>query len=102
MIPKVIRHVFSEIERRKGEAEFSVKASFLEIYNEQIIDLLDAHRNIKSLSSHSESKTAAFPFDRRKTVRLAFMEPFSSKLAKHPRCWHYWTKAVSTGPLLPP
>jgi hypothetical protein len=68
MIPKVIRHVFAEIDRRKGEAEFSVKASFLEIYNEQIIDLLDAHRTIKSLPPHSESRTAASPSAKRRTV----------------------------------
>ena len=47
MIPKVINEIFMEIEKRKNEAEFNVKASFLEIYNEQIIDLLDGHKNIK-------------------------------------------------------
>lgn len=51
MIPKVIADLFQEIERRKNDAEFTVKASFLEIYNEQIIDLLDANKNIKYLSS---------------------------------------------------
>ena len=33
MIPKVIKDLFSEIEKRKQEAQFLVKASFLEIYN---------------------------------------------------------------------
>jgi hypothetical protein len=33
IVPKVINELFSEIEKRKGEAEFTVKASFLEIYN---------------------------------------------------------------------
>lgn len=47
MIPKVIHEIFTEIEKRNAEAEFTVKASFLEIYNEQIIDLLEAHKNIK-------------------------------------------------------
>jgi hypothetical protein len=47
MIPKVINELFVEIEKRKSEAEFNVKASFLEIYNEQIIDLLDGHKNLK-------------------------------------------------------
>lgn len=41
IIPRVIQLVFSEIERRRGTAEFEVKASFLEIYNEEIHDLLD-------------------------------------------------------------
>lgn len=60
MIPKVIADLFQEIERRKNDAEFTVKASFLEIYNEQIIDLLDANKNIKYLSSYIESKTMEF------------------------------------------
>lgn len=47
MIPKVINELFVEIEKRKNEAEFNVKASFLEIYNEQIIDLLDGHKSLK-------------------------------------------------------
>lgn len=47
MIPKVIKDLFAEIDKRKQEAQFLVKASFLEIYNQQIIDLLDAHKNLK-------------------------------------------------------
>ena len=33
--------IFSEIEKRKEKAEFVVKVSFLEIYNEECRDLLD-------------------------------------------------------------
>lgn len=40
VIPRVIQDIFLELEKRKEEAEFTIKASFLEIYNEQIIDLL--------------------------------------------------------------
>ena len=45
VLPRVIRDIFCEIDKRKEEAEFTVKASFLEIYNEQIIDLLENHKN---------------------------------------------------------
>ena len=41
MIPRVIRLIFDEKERRKAKTEISVKCSFLEIYNEELIDLLD-------------------------------------------------------------
>lgn len=41
IVPRVINFVFSEIERRKHKAEFVVKCTFLEIYNEELHDLLD-------------------------------------------------------------
>jgi kinesin family protein 4/21/27 len=41
IIPRVISMLFQEIEKRKNSTEFLVKASFLEIYNEEIKDLLD-------------------------------------------------------------
>lgn len=41
IIPRVIRMLFQEIELRKHKAEFIVKCSFLEIYNEELHDLLD-------------------------------------------------------------
>ena len=46
IIPRVIKEVFSEVDQRKKKSDFVVRASFLEIYNEQIIDLLsdDSHK----------------------------------------------------------
>jgi hypothetical protein len=41
IIPRVINQFFGEIEKRKSKSEFLLKASFLEIYNEEIKDLLD-------------------------------------------------------------
>lgn len=41
IIPRVIGTLFNEIEARKSKAEFIVKCSFLEIYNEELHDLLD-------------------------------------------------------------
>ncbi len=48
IIPRAVRHLFAGIDRRKEEArqndlplpEFSVTAQFIEIYNEELIDLL--------------------------------------------------------------
>jgi len=41
IIPRVISFIFNEISKRKSKAEIIVKCSFLEIYNEEIHDLLD-------------------------------------------------------------
>ena len=41
IIPRVMEMIFNEIDNRKDKAEFIVKASFLEIYNEELRDLLD-------------------------------------------------------------
>jgi len=41
IIPRVIQTLFSEVEKRKANTEFIIKVSFIEIYNEEIRDLLD-------------------------------------------------------------
>jgi Kinesin motor domain len=41
IIPRVIRLIFEEELKRKSKAEIIIKCSFLEIYNEELIDLLD-------------------------------------------------------------
>ncbi|XP_058860690.1 kinesin-like protein KIF21B isoform X2 [Acipenser ruthenus] len=53
IIPRAIKHLFQGIEHRKGEAqergeqapEFKVSAQFLELYNEEILDLFDSARD---------------------------------------------------------
>jgi len=45
IIPRVIKLIFEEIERRKHKAEFIVKCTFLEIYNEELHDLLEPAGN---------------------------------------------------------
>uniref|UniRef100_A0A8C4NEM0 Kinesin family member 21A n=1 Tax=Eptatretus burgeri TaxID=7764 RepID=A0A8C4NEM0_EPTBU len=50
IIPRAMHHLFTGIERRKQEAisaghsppEFSINAQFLELYNEEILDLFDS------------------------------------------------------------
>jgi len=41
IIPRVIRLIFDEVDKRKKKAEFIIKCTFLEIYNEELHDLLD-------------------------------------------------------------
>jgi hypothetical protein len=42
IIPRVIHLIFEEEAKRRSKAEFIIKCSFLEIYNEELIDLLDS------------------------------------------------------------
>lgn len=51
IISRVIRDIFNEIESRRSKVDFSIKVSYLEIYNEEIYDLLDT-----SLTSSARSK----------------------------------------------
>lgn len=41
IIPRVISSIIQETEKRKTESEFVLKVAFLEIYNEELLDLLD-------------------------------------------------------------
>ena len=41
IIPRVITLIFDEVDKRKSKAEFLIKCTFLEIYNEELHDLLD-------------------------------------------------------------
>lgn len=40
IIPKSVRHVFGFIDSQSGGKKFLVRCSYLEIYNETILDLL--------------------------------------------------------------
>jgi len=40
IIPKAIRHIFAFIDEADKETKFLVRCSFLEIYNENVLDLL--------------------------------------------------------------
>ncbi len=40
IIPKAVRHVFGCIDGSVGGKKFLVRCAYLEIYNEQILDLL--------------------------------------------------------------
>ncbi|XP_043932542.1 kinesin-like protein KIF21B isoform X2 [Protopterus annectens] len=64
IIPRAVGHLFSGIEERKHEAlemgkpppEFKVSAQFLELYNEEILDLFDASRDPESRHRKSNIK----------------------------------------------
>ncbi|CEM33404.1 unnamed protein product [Vitrella brassicaformis CCMP3155] len=59
IIPRVIFRVYEEIVRKRDELDFSVTCSFLEIYNEEIRDLLDPETVTNPLTSAAASTNPA-------------------------------------------
>ncbi|XP_036976300.1 kinesin family member 4 [Acanthopagrus latus] len=55
VIPRVIRRIFEEKEK-KADAEFLLAVSYLEIYNEDILDLLCASKDKPALSIREDPK----------------------------------------------
>lgn len=47
VIPKAVRHIFGCIDGSSEEKKFLVRCSYLEIYNESILDLLGPSSNNK-------------------------------------------------------
>lgn len=45
IIPKSIRHIFGYIDGAEKDRKFLVRCSYLEIYNEQILDLLSKNNS---------------------------------------------------------
>lgn len=66
IIPRAVRHIFSGIQAIQenpydedgaylGSVQFSVAAQFMELYNEEIIDLLDPYSKGKILKIHEDT-----------------------------------------------
>ena len=59
MIPKTIKQIFAETERLVDKGwSYKLEASFLEIYNEEIRDLLATEKNLKYDVKMADSKGA--------------------------------------------
>ena len=52
IIPKSVRHIFGCIDGENEEKKYLVRCSYLEIYNENILDLL-THFNTNPSTKHS-------------------------------------------------
>jgi hypothetical protein len=78
IIPRTVCDIFREVEARREKSAVEVRASFIEIYNEQIIDLLsDAHlKDPKYPLSHAGTRITS-PFGRKKTDQ--FLSPESTR-----------------------
>ncbi|XP_024518424.1 chromosome-associated kinesin KIF4A isoform X1 [Selaginella moellendorffii] len=55
ILPRAIRQLYESIEERKHEAQFDVKCCFVEIYNEEIKDLLHPDTPSKSISIREDA-----------------------------------------------
>lgn len=62
IIPRAVRHIFSGIEniqsgnnKEKEPIQFSVAAQFMELYNEEIIDLLDPYNKGRLFKIHEDT-----------------------------------------------
>uniref|UniRef100_A0A3Q2QUM1 Kinesin motor domain-containing protein n=1 Tax=Fundulus heteroclitus TaxID=8078 RepID=A0A3Q2QUM1_FUNHE len=55
VIPRVIRRIFEEREK-KADSEFCLAVSYLEIYNEDILDLLSSSKDRSALSIREDPK----------------------------------------------
>lgn len=49
IIPKVIRHIFNFIDGADKDTKFLVRCSYLEIYNEKVLDLLNLSKEQEGL-----------------------------------------------------
>jgi hypothetical protein len=67
IIPRTVYDIFREVEQRREKSSVEVRASFIEIYNEQIIDLLaEPHlKDPKYLLKHAGTRTPS-PFEKKK------------------------------------
>ncbi|CAM6106879.1 unnamed protein product [Calypogeia fissa] len=55
ILPRAIRQLYESIEERNNQAEFLVKCAFVEIYNEEIKDLLHPDTPSKSISIREDA-----------------------------------------------
>ena len=56
IIPRVIGLIFSEADARRNRSAFVIKCAFIEIYNEEIINLLETnpHKEKKEITISEE------------------------------------------------
>ncbi|GBG60665.1 hypothetical protein CBR_g11890 [Chara braunii] len=55
ILPRVIRQLFESVEEKKAQAEFLVRCAFVEIYNEDIKDLLHPDTPNKSIAIREDA-----------------------------------------------
>ena len=61
IIPRLVTGIFNKIKQQPEDIEFSVRVSFVEIYNEKIQDLLDPKKN--NLKIHENKQQGVYVKD---------------------------------------
>ena len=72
MIPRAVRHIFETLESQK--ADYSMKVTFLELYNEEVTDLLAQEDSSRSSSDDKQKKHVSLMEDRKGYVVLRGLE----------------------------
>jgi hypothetical protein len=63
IIPKAIRHIFNFIDGAEKGTKFLVRCSYLEIYNETVLDLLSNSKNSEALQIKEDPNKGTFVKD---------------------------------------
>ena len=63
IIPKAIRHIFDFINSSTKQTKFLVRCSYLEIYNEQVLDLLSNNKNADRLQIKEDPNKGTYVKD---------------------------------------
>ena len=63
IIPKSIRHIFGFIDGADKETKFLVRCSFLEIYNEKVLDLLSTNKEEEGLQIREDPQKGPYVKD---------------------------------------
>ena len=63
IIPKAIRHIFGFIDQADSATKFLVRCSYLEIYNEQVLDLLSSKKDSTALQIKADPNKGIYVKD---------------------------------------
>ncbi|CAN6921747.1 unnamed protein product, partial [Brassica oleracea] len=72
VIPRAVRHIFETLESQK--ADYSMKVTFLELYNEEVTDLLAQEDSSRSSSDDKQKKHVSLMEDGKGCVVLRGLE----------------------------
>merc|ERR1719151_201762 len=67
-------YLFDQLEKRKDDATFVIKASYLEIYNEKVIDLLNPGAKRSNLTVRWNKRSRAFVVDNLFSIECAELD----------------------------
>ena len=74
VIPRAVKQIFDTLERQQKNTEYSVKVSFLELYNEEITDLLAPGEISKVALEERQKKTLQIMVDSKGVASVRGLE----------------------------
>ena len=87
---QAVQDIYNFIEKHEGEREIHLWASYLEIYNEQVNDLLDKNNtNLKIREDPNESSGAGYFACGLKLVKITKVSDFHDLLKMRDKNRHY-------------